>query len=119
MNVSQMLAHCSETTRMALGEVKLKRLLIGRIFGPLARKNYLGPYPFAKKTPTAAEFRISGSRDFEKEKQRLLELLKRLHEAGEKGVTRHPHGFFGELSPEQWGITQWKHFDHHLRQFGA
>lgn len=27
--------------------------------------------------------------------------------------------FFGNLTPEEWAIVQWKHFDHHLRQFGV
>lgn len=119
MDSAQMLAHVSETVRMAIGEVKLKRIFLSYIFGPLVKKSYLGPKPFKPGSPTAAEFTIADPRDFEKEKTRLLELVKRLHEGGEAKVTRHPHGFFGELTPEQWGVTQWKHLDHHLRQFGA
>jgi hypothetical protein len=46
-------------------------------------------------------------------------LSKKLHEAGEAGTTKHPHGFFGKITPKQWGETQWKHLDHHLRQFSA
>jgi hypothetical protein len=29
------------------------------------------------------------------------------------------HGFFGPLSGAEWGVSQYKHVDHHLRQFGA
>lgn len=119
MNSAQMLAHVSETVRMAIGEVKLKRNFLGYIIGPLVKKSYIGPNPFKTGSPTAGEFVIADSRDFEKEKTRLLGLVKRLHEGGEAKVTRNPHGFFGELTPEQWGITQWKHLDHHLRQFGG
>ncbi|WP_410479057.1 DUF1569 domain-containing protein [Pedobacter psychrodurus] len=32
--------------------------------------------------------------------------------------TRYPQAFFGPLTPEEWALMQWKHFDHHLRQFG-
>jgi hypothetical protein len=28
-------------------------------------------------------------------------------------------GFFGRMSGAEWGVTQYKHLDHHLRQFGA
>ncbi|HEU4718612.1 MAG TPA: DUF1569 domain-containing protein [Bacteroidia bacterium] len=119
MNVAQMLAHCSATVEMALGDVVLKRLFIGRIIGPLVKKKFLGEEPFKQGNPTAREFTITDPRDFEKEKQRLLGLMKRLHEGGEAGATKHPHGFFGPLTPAQWGQTQWKHFDHHLRQFGV
>ena len=30
-----------------------------------------------------------------------------------------PHPAFGKLSKEQWGKMQYKHLDHHLRQFGV
>lgn len=119
MEPAQMLAHCSATVRVAIGDVKLNRLFIGRIIGPFARKNYVGPNPFKHESPTAKEFIISDAREFEKEKQELLGLVKRLHEGGEKNVTTHPHGFFGPLTPQEWGLTQWKHLDHHLRQFGV
>lgn len=40
-------------------------------------------------------------------------------------LMKDPHGknissgFFGKLSPDEWGILRWKHLDHHLQQFGA
>ena len=27
--------------------------------------------------------------------------------------------FFGSLTGAEWGVSQFKHVDHHLRQFGA
>ncbi len=33
-----------------------------------------------------------------------------------KANGRHPA--FGQLSSKEWGRIAWKHFDHHLRQFG-
>lgn len=119
MDPAQMLAHVNVTLQTALGEIIIKRLFIGYIFGPLAKKSYVGPDPMKPNGPTAKEFIITDSRDFEKEKQKLLVLVKRLHEGGEENVTRNPHGFFGKLTPQEWGITQWKHMDHHLRQFGS
>jgi hypothetical protein len=29
------------------------------------------------------------------------------------------HPFFGPLTATEWDRLQWKHLDHHLRQFGA
>jgi hypothetical protein len=119
MDVAQMLAHCSFAVELALGEKILKRSFLGRIIGPMVKKSFLSEKPFHQNSPTAPEFIIVDKKDFEKEKARLLTLLKKLHEAGEAGATKHPHGFFGELTPQQWGETQYKHLDHHLRQFGA
>ena len=38
---------------------------------------------------------------------------------GPRVCTTHPHPFFGRLTPAEWAIQQYKHLDHHLRQFGA
>jgi hypothetical protein len=46
------------------------------------------------------------------------ELLRRYSElpAEGKGPT---HPFFGALTWREWGVLQWRHADHHLRQFDA
>jgi Ca2+-binding EF-hand superfamily protein len=31
----------------------------------------------------------------------------------------HPHPAFGSFTKEQWGQLQYKHLDHHLKQFGV
>jgi len=33
--------------------------------------------------------------------------------------TWYPHPSFGEFTKEQWGQLEYKHLDHHLRQFGV
>jgi hypothetical protein len=38
---------------------------------------------------------------------------------GDAQCTRHPHPFFGALSPQDWSRGMYKHMDHHLRQFGV
>jgi hypothetical protein len=45
--------------------------------------------------------------------------VRKFSEGGPEKSTRHPHPFFGNYTPEQWGVFQWKHIDHHLRQFGV
>ena len=119
MNQAQLMNHCVHGVKLAMGELHLKRSLLGRIIGPLVKKSFLAETPFKPNLPTAPELVISGEKDFEKEKAELLRLVKKFHEAGEAGATKHPHGFFGKLTAKQWGETQWKHLDHHLRQFGC
>ena len=117
MNVSQMLAHACSVLEMAMGIVYPKRIFIGRIIGPIFRKKYSNDTPLDQSSPTSEEFKVTEHKDFEIEKRRLLDLLKRFSEGGEASVTRHPHPFFGPLTPREWGIGMYKHIDHHLRQF--
>ncbi len=119
MNVAQMLAHCANGLEMANGNLHPKRVLIGRILGSFFRKQYSNNTPFGRNSPTSDELKITGERNFEEEKQRLILLLKNFSAAGERGVTQHPHPFFGSLTPHEWGIGMFKHIDHHLRQFGS
>ncbi len=119
MALPQMLAHCQQPLRVATGELPLKRSLIGFLFGRLAKKKLLAPAPWKPGLPTAPEFKIEGQRDFAKEKLALLDIVRRFGKAGPGGITKLPHPFFGRLTTDEWQALQWKHLDHHLRQFGA
>lgn len=119
MNVSQMMAHCTTTFEMATGRKTPPRLFIGRILGPLFKGDYLSEKPFKKNSPTDKSFIIDNERDFQKEKEILLAIMTDFAKGGQANATRHPHAFFGHLTPEQWGVSMYKHMDHHLRQFGA
>ena len=119
MTVDQMLAHCTAALKVANGDAKSKRMFIGRILGPIIRKNYFSEKPFPRSTPTDKTFIITDRREFEKEKEILKQLIQKFANGGEAGVTTSPHSFFGKLTPMQWSIGMWKHLDHHLRQFAA
>ena len=119
MDVAQMLAHCQVALRVALGDVKLKRGLIGVLFGGWAKRKLLAPKNWDHGMPTAPEFKIAGERDFKQEHEALLELVRRFGRGGPSALTQEPHPFFGKLTSEQWDTLQWKHLDHHLRQFGV
>jgi Protein of unknown function (DUF1569) len=119
MNAAQVLAHMQMPLRVALGDLKLKRGLMAILIGGLAKKKLLSPQPFGKSLPTDPNFVIKGQRDFETEKQQLLELLQRALKGGTGVLTPDPHPFFGKMTPLEWDILQVKHLDHHLRQFGV
>lgn len=119
MSVDQMLAHCVAALKVANNEAHPPRLFIGRIIGSFFRKNFYNETPFQKSTPTDDTYIVSDRRDFEKEKELLLRQINRFAQGGEAQVTKHPHSFFGQLTPTQWSIGMWKHLDHHLRQFGV
>lgn len=119
MTIGQMLAHCQQPLRVAVGELPLRRSLIGVLFGRLAKRQLLAPKPWQQGMPTAPEFRITDARDFGTEQQALLAMVRRFGEAGPDGLTKAPHPFFGPLTSDEWQALQWRHLDHHLRQFGA
>lgn len=118
MDVAQMIAHCSLTLEMACGDFAAKQTLLGRILGPRLRHMLTNEKPMPRNSPTAKELRV-GSCDFDREHQRLLERVRQFHQGGESRCTKHPHPFFGPITPTEWGTGMYKHLDHHLRQFGA
>ncbi len=119
MEVAQMLAHCSASLEVATGKKNLPRLFIGRILGPFVKSSYLGEKPMGKNSPTDKSFIINDPREFDTEKLKLKKLVAEFANGGEAKCTRHPHSFFGKLTPAEWGKAMYKHMNHHLVQFGV
>jgi hypothetical protein len=119
MNVAQALAHCQQPLRVATGELKLERGLIGVLFGGIAKRSLSGPKDFSRDMPTDPHFVVTDARDFASERKQLVALVERFSMGGEQGLTREKHPFFGALTTAQWEALMWKHLDHHLRQFGV
>lgn len=119
MNVAQMMEHCSRALDYATGKTKPKRLLLGILIGGLLKKSYYNDKPWDKNLPTAPNFKITDTPDFNASRNRLLALVKEFAEGGEAKCTRHPSAFFGHFEPAQHGMGVYKHLDHHLTQFGV
>ncbi len=118
MSIGQMLYHCNVSLETAMGLNFPKRKFIGRIFGTVLKWKFLDQKPMVKNSPTEDLYVSEGDYDFEKEKQRAIQLVKTFYENGPEKCTTHPHSYFGQLKPEEWAVLKWKHYDHHLRQFG-
>jgi hypothetical protein len=119
MTVSQMLAHLQMPILVAFGEHKLQRGLVGLLFGKMAKKSMLKAAAFKTNLPTVKSFKMTGDKNFEEEKNKLIRLIERFEKEGGQSITKDPHPFFGKLTIDEWDILQWKHLDHHLRQFGV
>ena len=119
MDVAQMLAHCSAAMDMASDRLKLPRRFIGRLLGPFVKPIFTNEKPSSKNDPTSKELVFSNPCDFVREQEQLRIKVRQFHEGGEAKCTRHPHPFFGALTPQEWSRGMYKHLDHHLRQFGA
>lgn len=119
MDAAQMMAHCSAALDLASGRLIRPRILLGRLIGRLVRPIYSNEKPFSKNSPTDTKLVISDPRDFTREREQLIARIRQFHRGGKAQCTRHPHPFFGPLTPHEWGTGMYKHLDHHLRQFGV
>lgn len=121
LTVEKMLAHARFPLMAAYGNAQMsKRGLIAILFGKIAKKQLITEnQPFKKNLPTDKYFIIPNPEAFEKEKAALIENVKLFVEKGPNAITKEPHSFFGNLTPQEWDKLQWKHLDHHLAQFGV
>ena len=116
MDVSQMLAHCQKPIQVALGQHIPKGSFLLRVFGPMFKSSLYNDRPYSRNLPTDKTFKITSSKDFEKEKSALVNLINNFTE---DNIIKGPHPIFGKLTRDQWSLSMWKHTDHHLHQFGV
>ena len=117
MDVFQMLKHCTMCDDMFQGNLKIKRVFIGRLLGPMILKKLLkDEKPFGRNSPTAPILKIREAGDIEQQKR---EWFCRLEQYADYKDIGYVHPFFGPMTREQVGLLAYKHADHHLRQFGV
>lgn len=117
MNVGQMMHHCQGPLNIILekNDYGVKpNWLINLLF----KRSMYNDKLWKKNMPTLKAFRENEPRDLNQERLQLVELL---HELGSQRDREdwQDHPAFGKFSKEQWGKMQYKHLDHHLRQFGV
>ena len=116
MDIGQMLNHCQQPLNVSLGKSNLKKQYFPLAF--LFKKSLYNDKPWKQSLPTAKSFKINEKKDFKTEKVILEKLIDEFHE--KKSETQwEPHPLFGKFTPQQWGQMQYKHLDHHLKQFGV
>ena len=117
MDMAQMLMHCRLPLEVVMGQRILKSNGIQKLIFPLFKSILYNDKPYKTGLPTDKSYITTGtSKDFEVEKQKLIEQLNRFSESSAI-VEKHP--VFGWLTKEQWSKATWKHIDHHLKQFGV
>ena len=79
--------------------------------------------PFKKNMPTVKEFKFTGKicrkKILKKKNNSCFLTLDRFITEGPGVIVNKKHPFFGPMTEEEWDTLQWKHLDHHLRQFGV
>ncbi|WP_445381422.1 DUF1569 domain-containing protein [Robiginitalea sp. IMCC43444] len=115
MDAAQMVWHCQIPLQVGIKNKlpKKKGNLLMRLF---FKKSLYNDKPWRKNLPTIPSARATESKDFNQEYGKLLELVDTFHHLKSR-ESWNPHPMFGSLTSEQWGKLEYKHLDHHLRQF--
>jgi hypothetical protein len=118
MNVIQMLNHLKIATGSGLEIYHLKdessfmwRGLIKFIVLRILRR-----LPKNAKAAKGFKIEMNNELDFNTEKKQALNILEKAYSSSNSSF---PHPLFGIMSRTEWGKLIYRHFDHHLRQFGA
>jgi len=115
MTVDQMLWHCNQILRTALGDIQVKRNQPP--FPVPVLKFMLFQLPWPHGAPTAPEYVAVDHQAFDHERQQCLALIDRFIARGLD--ERWNPAVFGPLTGREWSRLHAKHLDHHLRQFSA
>ncbi len=120
MSVAQMLAHCNVTYEMVFENIHPKpNLILKFILKMLIKKTVVNETPYKHNSNTAPQFIMKDSKEFEKERVRLVNYIYKTQELGELYFDGKESHSFGVLTKSEWNNMFYKHLDHHLSQFGV
>ncbi|MCT4630195.1 DUF1569 domain-containing protein [Winogradskyella sp.] len=117
MNVGQMVWHCQGPLNILLekNNYDMKPSWIAKLF---FKKSLYNNKPWKKGLPTAKFLKTKDTKDFTVEKTKLQALIQEAYSHKDK-TEWNLHPAFGYFTAQQWGQMQYKHLDHHFRQFGV
>ena len=120
MSVDQVMAHCNVTYEMIYEDKFPKPGAFKKFLLKLLVKNpVVNEKPYKKSTPTGNQFIINNARNFEIERKRLIDFIRKTQELGETYFDGKESHSFGPLNKSEWNNMFVKHLDHHLSQFGV
>lgn len=121
MDVGQMLAHCNVAYEMTYNPQNFKKASGVKKW---LLKKFLKPFvvnqkPYKKNSPTAPGFKIVDQKDFDNEKQRIIEFVDKTQQLGASHFENKENISFGNMKSNEWNNLFYKHLDHHLNQFNV
>jgi hypothetical protein len=121
MSVDKMLAHCSVAyeTIYEPGKHPPPNFFMSIFLKLFVKRMVTGDKPLSKNSPTAPYFIIADDKDFEAEKKRLIDFIKKTQQLGEAEFDGKESLAMGALNKNEWSNMMYKHLDHHLTQFGV
>lgn len=121
MSVGQMLAHCSVSYEMAFENKHPKpNFFMGFMLKTFLKKRLVDETTrYKRNSPTAPAFVMKEDKNFETEKNRLVQYLNKSVDLGESYFDGKESLSFGVMNKNEWNNLLYKHIDHHLAQFGV
>lgn len=120
MSVDKMLAHCNVTYDLVFETTTSKAQGFKKwLLTKFVKSMVVNEKPYKKNGRTAPEFIITGERDFESEKSRLITFINKTQQLGRNHFQNKESHSFGKLTATEWNNLFYKHLDHHLQQFGV
>ncbi|WP_228448397.1 MULTISPECIES: DUF1569 domain-containing protein [unclassified Chryseobacterium] len=121
MDVCQMLTHCDLVLQVALRKIALPH--INTLFRTIGIMTKLEMYVFnngiPRNMPTFQKLIVNFECDFDESKTNLLKTLEEFREACESRKLPDSHRLFGNMTEKDWEFLEYKHLDHHLKQFNV
>ncbi|REC44133.1 hypothetical protein DRF67_18585 [Chryseobacterium pennipullorum] len=119
MDVSQMLKHCDLVLQVALQKTELPRIhILLETIGVITKMEmYVFNNGIPRNMPTFQKLIVNFECDFDESKTNLLKTLEEFRAACENGRLPERHRLFGNMTEKDWQFLEYKHLDHHLKQF--
>lgn len=118
MNLVQMMRHLTIATGSGLKVYRLndESSFLSRTFLKFLILRILKRLPQNAPAPKGFRTETNLLLDFKTEKTNVLDILQLAFVSTQR---IYPHPMFGKMTRNEWGKLVYRHFDHHLRQFGA
>jgi Protein of unknown function (DUF1569) len=119
MTAPQMVVHLADQMRMTLGNARWTRMPPAHLRWPGMKQAALYWLPWPKGAIQGPpEVFVTTPTDWDADIATVEALVARFAARGPGGAWPE-HSHFGRLNGRQWGVFCYRHFDHHLTQFGA
>ncbi len=121
MDVCQMLTHCDLVLQVALRKIELPRInLLFETIGIVTKwEMYVFNNGIPRNMPTFQKLIVNFECDFDESKTNLLKTLEEFREVCENRNLPESHRLFGNMTEKDWEFLEYKHLDHHLKQFNV
>lgn len=119
MNAAQMMHHCHLILQIPLKKIELPKVnFLFKAVGVLAKTEIqIFNNGIPRNMPTFKKVFVNFECDFELARMNLLKTLDEYWDFYESDHLPQNHALFGTMKPEDWGILEYKHLNHHLKQF--
>jgi hypothetical protein len=91
------------------------RFLVNTFF----KKTMISEMPYKQNMPTGKMFIMTGNKDFDYEKKRLIGFIQKTQHLGSEAFEGKKSDTFGRMKAVEWNNMLAKHLNHHLQQFGV